>query len=374
MKIGILTLPLHINYGGILQAWALQTLLERMGHKIEVFGIKPESSYSNYALPLVWLVRLIRKIKGQNDVSIFYEIKKKRSQNRRFADIRRFVSEKINTKVIPGLNAIPENYYDAIVVGSDQIWRKEYINSLWRSSNTEEAFLSTFNSRHTERIAYAASFGINSWSFTKSETIKIREALSRFRAISVREISAVDLLESTTRTSAKFVLDPTMLLTPEDYIECLRICKESGNNKLVSYILDPNEETAKLISKIAATRNLENKEINLLHSSDKLLSIENWVESIANAEMVVTDSFHGCVFSIIFNKPLIFIVNESRGNARFASLITTFGIQQNCLENPTEYNSDKKYNLPNDIQSRLERLRSQSISWLTESLKQKHSK
>lgn len=370
MKIGILTLPLHINYGGILQAWALQTVLQRMGHDVEVFGIKPESSHSNYALPLVWFVRLIRRIKGQKAVSIFYEIKERKIQNRRFADIRRFVSERINTKVICGLNAIPENSYDTVVVGSDQIWRKEYINSLWRSSKSEEAFLSTFNNRNTGRIAYAASFGVDFWNFTENETIKIKEALSRFRAISVREISAIDLLKCETGASATFVLDPTMLLTPRDYIERLRICNKPENSKLVSYILDPNEETTKLISKIAATRDLENKEINLFNSCDKLLSIENWVESIANAEMVVTDSFHGCVFSIIFNKPLIFIINESRGNARFASLISTFGIQQNCLEKPTEYDSKKAYSLPNDIQSRLERLRSLSISWLTESLKQ----
>lgn len=373
MKIGILTLPLHTNYGGILQAWALQSVLTRMGHRVDVFGIKSESVHSNYALPLVWFVRLIRRIKGQNDVSIFYEIKERRIRNRRFADIRRFVSKRINTKVIRKLNAIPENYYDTIVVGSDQIWRKEYINSLWRSSNPEEAFLGAFNSQNTERIAYAPSFGIDSWNFTENETIKIQDALSRFRAISVREISAVDLLKCATGTSATFVLDPTMLLTPGDYIECLGICKKTENNKIVSYILDPNEETAKLISKIAATRGLENKEINLLHTCDKLLSIEKWVENIANAEIVVTDSFHGCVFGIIFNKPLIFIINESRGNARFASLISTFGIQQNCLENAIEYDSEKTYSLPNDIQSRLDRLRILSISWLTESLKQSHS-
>lgn len=368
MKIGILTLPLHTNYGGILQAWALQTVLERMGHTVDVFGIKSESSHSNYTLPLVWFVRLIRRIKGQNDISIFYEIKERGIQNRRFSDIRRFVSEKINTKVIPELNAIPENIYDIIVVGSDQIWRKEYISSGWRSNNPEDAFLSSFNCKKADRIAYAASFGIDSWNFTNSETIKIEEALSRFKAISVRETSAIDLLECATGTSATLVLDPTMLLTQEDYIECLGICKKSENNQLISYILDPNVETTKLISKIAVTRGLKHKEINLLHSSNKLLSIEEWVESIANAEIVITDSFHGCVFSIIFNKPLIFICNKSRGNARFASLISTFGINNNSLENITEYKVDSTYELPNDIQTKLEQLRLQSLSWLSEKL------
>lgn len=370
MKIGILTLPLHINYGGILQAWALQTVLTRMHHRVEVFGLNPKSSHSNYELPLVWLVRMIRRVQGTSNVPIFSEIKEQKYKKRRFGDIKRFISDKINTKIINGLNAIPESSYDLIIVGSDQIWRKEYIAAGWCSNNPAEAFLSALKHHGVDRIAYAASFGVESWNFSEAETVEIKTALSRFKNVSVRENSAVDLLDKSVGVSASFVLDPTMLLKPEDYIECFGIHKEPSKSKLVSYILDPNAESEQLISKIAVTRGLEKKEINLLHSCEKLISIEEWVKSIANAEIVVTDSFHGCVFSIIFNKPLIFICNESRGNARFASLISTFGIKKNCLESIADYDPEKTYCLPENIQSKLEQMRNHSISWLSESLKQ----
>lgn len=369
MKIGILTLPLHINYGGILQAWALQTVLSRMNHDVSVFGIRPESPHSYYTLPFVWLLRLIRRIQGVSNVPIFSEIKNRRVHNRLYGDIKTFISSRVNTKIIKGLNAIPENSYDAIVVGSDQIWRREYISYLWRSKNPAEAFLSSFNCRKADRIAYAASLGVDFWDFSDCDTINIKEALSRFKAVSLREISAGNVLEQATGISASFVIDPTMLLKSEDYVECLGLhVDETATHHLVSYILDSNSESERLISKIVTSRGLSHKELNLNKTGNRLLSVEEWVESIANAEMVITDSYHGCVFSIIFNKPLVFIYNEARGNARFASLIATFGIQNNCLESIDEYDSSKTYCLPENIHSKLDILRIQSMSWLSKSL------
>ena len=241
---------------------------------------------------------------------IFSEIKNRRVHNRLYGDIKTFISSRVNTKIIKGLNAIPENSYDAIVVGSDQIWRREYISYLWRSKNPAEAFLSSFNCRKADRIAYAASLGVDFWDFSDCDTINIKEALSRFKAVSLREISAGNVLEQATGISASFVIDPTMLLKSEDYVECLGLhVDETATHHLVSYILDSNSESERLISKIVTSRGLSHKELNLNKTGNRLLSVEEWVESIANAEMVIKDSYHGCVISIIFNKPLVFIYN-----------------------------------------------------------------
>ena len=165
-----------------------------------------------------------------------------------------------------------------------------------------------------------------------------------------------------------FVLDPTMLLTPDDYISRLGITKKGTKKEVVSYILDPSPETEKLISKVCEAKGLRRSELNRLNRDVARISVEEWVESIANAEIVVTDSFHGCVFSIIFNKPLIFTGNESRGNARFDSLISTFGIKDNCLSDIRDYDPAKSYFLPKEAQVNLEKMRIQSIAYLTDSL------
>ena len=109
-------------------------------------------------------------------------------------------------------------------------------------------------------------------------------------------------------------------------------------------------------------------EINTPDKNGSYISVEEWVRKIASTKMVVTDSFHGCVFSIIFRKPLIFIGNTSRGNARFDSLIRTFGLHKNMLSDISEFDPSFSYNLPEDIDARIEKLRNYSYSFIKNNL------
>lgn len=367
MKIGILTLPLHMNYGGILQAWALQTVLEHRGYKVEILG-KKATNHSAISWPFVWMVRFLRKIKGCRDIKVFYEVYESRRKTRVCSKINRFIKSRIHTRFIKGLESIPAKSYDAIVVGSDQIWRKPYINQLWQTQDVSLAWLAALPEDNLKRIAYAASLGIGHWDFSESETAQIKEAIRKFNAISVRETSATDILSTHIGCKADFVLDPTMLLRPEEYSELLSINSKNSTDTVVSYILDPSEFSGKLITEVVSSKRLRHKELNMLPDGSVLISVEEWVESIANARMVVTDSFHGCIFSLIFGKPLIFMYNESRGNARFDSLIATFKLGGNCISDLAQYNSKKSYDLPAETCSIINDLRDKSMGFLKNAL------
>lgn len=367
MKIGILTLPLHSNYGGVLQAWALQTVLKRMGHEVDVFGRKYYHRHSRPVMPLVWVYRLLLRFIGRK-VSIFDEIRVERAYNRRNARIQTFIRHNIHTRYVSTLSKILGLKYNAIVVGSDQIWRKDYIRHVWKSEDIPAAFLSNYQYTNTIKIAYAASLGIDNWDFTAEETEKIKTALATFKKLSVREKSAIEILKDSVGIKPALMIDPTMLITPDEYVEELGIEREE-KDLAVSYILDPSSDKTQLIREVTISRHINHKELNRKEEDIPAIGIEEWVESIANANIVITDSFHGCVFSLIFNKPLIFIKNEKRGNSRFDSLVSLFDLSANCLSESWQYNPSLPYTLPEKVMESITIMRENSFSFLKNALK-----
>ena len=181
--------------------------------------------------------------------------------------------------------------------------------------------------------------------FSPELTKQCGELLKKFDAVSVRELSGIDLCKKYFDVDAVQVIDPTMLLEKEDYSNLVETRKNRGN--LFCYVLDRSAEKQSIITYIANKSNLtpfENMpELEITPSNfyidiEKCVtpSVEDWISAFMEAEMVVTDSFHGCVFSIIFNKPFWVIGNKSRGMARFNTLLSQYGLQDrliNSLEN-----------------------------------------
>ena len=346
MKIGILTLPLHTNYGGILQAYALQTILERMGHEVHVIEkeIQPRSLHK-YKMPIVYGKRIIKNIMGKK-FPIFYEQKYNKEQPiiRQYTD--QFIEKYIHLIKYKEFNDIKESEYDAIVVGSDQIWRPKY----FRVDKIENAFLKFAENWNIKRMAYAASFGTNEWEYTTNQTSICGELLKRFDAVSVREDSGVKLCKEHFGVEAKHVLDPTMLLNKEDYIklfEANKTPKSQGN--LLCYFLDETNEKKELIKRIAEEKGLipfnvksKSDDINSPISERVQPPLEQWLRGFYDAEFVVTDSFHACVFSILFNKPFIVYGNRKRGLSRFESLLNIFGLKNLLIANISEYQNINK--------------------------------
>ena len=181
-------------------------------------------------------------------------------------------------------------------------------------------------------IAYAASIGTDTWEGTEEETRICSQLLQEFRAVSVREDSGVDICRQTLGTDATRMADPTLLLTTDDY--CHLIQQEETHSPaspyIASYVLDNSLGIEETIHAVALSRQHLVQTLNA-KKSELPISVPQWLRYIRDCECLITDSFHGCVFAIIFNKPFVCLGNESRGSARFDSLLRTFDLQNRLV-------------------------------------------
>jgi len=356
LKIGILTLPLGYNYGNLLQAYALQTILQRMGHDAKVLNHR--LGLSNRGL-------------RQRIVLAF-------SQH----NFRKFARKRINlTKEIKSSiqwNNI--NSFDVIIVGSDQVWRLDYVGE-----DIERYFLDFVNGESTKRISYAASFGIDSFVCTVKKKTVLANLLQRFDAVSVREFSGINICAKNFGVMAKQVIDPTLLLTAADYQNLIKNTP-SHKNQAISYILDIDENKEKCMDILIKEYGLNLKKVNSrlhfrdfikyysLHLKDYMVpSIEEWLIDFMSANLVITDSFHGMVFSILFKKTFFVIANQGRGLERISSLLQSLGLEDRLFLGFEElkYAIDNKqikiinYDI---VGEKLEILRKNSFAFLSQSL------
>ena len=339
MRIGIITLPLHTNYGGILQAYALQTVLERMGHEVCLIEEKRLLRLPLWKAPLSYGKRILMNLTG-HPFPIFYEQKVNRERPiiQQYTDY--FIHKYIKRRIVNSFSEIIETDFYAIVVGSDQIWRPKYFPQI------EHAYLDFTEGWNIRRIAYAASFGTDEWEYTDCLTENCSRLIKRFDAVSVREKLGVDLCRDHLNVKAIHVLDPTMLLDANDYIRLFKAAntpKSSGN--MLCYILDETPEKEVLINNIAKKTGLipfrvNSKVENYTAKLEERIQppVEQWLRGFHDAEFVITDSFHACVFSILFNKPFIVFGNASRGMSRFKSLLEIFGLTDRIIMGTAQCN------------------------------------
>lgn len=342
MKIGILTQPLHTNYGGILQAYALQTVLERMGHDVEVIA-PPQTPLllAWWKRPLSMAKRLaLRCLSGRKDIVIDVNACAKERYRRLIPSqkyTRQFIDAHIHLHMVERLQDIRPGDYEAIVVGSDQIWRKSY-SMLWKGQTYADVFLAFTEGWPIRRIAYAPSFGVDYIEAKGKEIEACRKAIARFDAVSVREESGVEICRQSLGVEAECVLDPTMLLRKKDYESLI---PDNGDAPrapfLLSYILDETEGKDALRRAIAERKGID---INITNKADNQKKgeparpqppVEDWLRAFAMADYVITDSFHACVFSILFHKQFTVVGNDERGNTRIKSLLRMLGLQDRMV-------------------------------------------
>lgn len=375
MRIGILTLPLHVNYGGILQAYALQTVLERMGHEVEVIAtplVKLKISWKRKILAYPKRI-LLKYLFQRKEVSVFYEKHINESNMLVQQNTQKFIQRYIHRHQVSSLLALKEQDFDAIVVGSDQVWRKVYFTN--SNEPLKNAFLQFAQRWKIRRVAYAPSFGTDDWEYSLQDTNVCAALIKYFDALSVREKSAVKLCSQYLGVDACHVLDPTMLLDARDYTELVEsnhTPHSKGN--MHCYILDRTPETNKLIDYIASehhlipffvgadTYNLEVSELERIQPP-----VERWLQAFREAEYIVTDSFHACVFSILYRKPFVVYGNKERGMARFHSLLSLFGLEDRLVTNIDDYKSlcDIDYDV---VYEKLNNMRKISFDFLAKAL------
>lgn len=338
MKIGILTQPLYTNYGGLLQCWALQHTLQMMGHetwvvqrmkKKHTFGKRLENMAKNIVRPLMGRPRMAWTTRTDDAAIQQYT--------------RPFIEHQIvpHTKPIYSTQELQADYvrqrYDAYVVGSDQVWRPRY------SPCQPDFFLDFLPAgSNVRRVAYAASFGTDEWEYPEPLTMQCRELAGRFDAISVRESGGIRLCEERLGVKATQVLDPTLLHEQRAYV---RLVEETGEaqspGNFFCYVLDRSEQKNALKQQVAEAMGLIPFEVMPQQAgqvpigtplSERVFPpVTRWLRAFMDAEYVLTDSFHGCVFSIIFNRPFVALGNAVRGQSRFLSLLEMFGLSNRLV-------------------------------------------
>ena len=261
------------------------------------------------------------------------------------------------------------------MAGSDQIWRPKYFG------NIEDAFLAFTSGWNVKRIAYAASFGTDQMEYSYTQLEECSALLKNFDAVSVREASAVAICDEWfDREDALHVLDPVMLLPPEHY---RTIAGQSSSRpcrgKVLSYILDPDHSKLSVLGRLTGWLGIDsydacipdrNRDIPL---KDRVVpSMPQWLSCFADAEFVVTDSFHGCVLAILLHKPFIALGNVSRGMSRIQSLLESFGLEDRIVQG-IDPDDDGEYFLSGidwtEADARLEAMREKSIGFLRAALK-----
>lgn len=369
MKIGIITQPLHTNYGGLLQNYALQQVLKRLGHEPITLD-QGNTSIPTWRIMASYVKTFLLKMMGKGgnrkypqrmseDMKIHI-----RQHTNRF--IEKYIAHTEPFRCAEEFRDYTVNHQlDALVVGSDQVWRPMYNQNVLRS------FLDFAKGLELKRLAYAASFGVDYWEFTQKQTLQAQDYIKTFDAVSVREHSGIDLCRKYLYCDAVHVLDPTLLLDKEDYIRLVENEKEQpAEGNLFTYILDDSPEKQAIIEKIATALSLTPFCSMPQSAADAFPPVTQWLRSFMDARFVVCDSFHGAVFSIIFNKPFLIIGNKERGMARFDSLLDTFELRNRMITDITGI--DSVMNTPVDWE-KVNRIRSErklkSIEFIKSNLK-----
>ena len=338
MKILILTQPLQVNYGGLLQAYALQQVLKRMGH--EVWTERRMASVRKSPFDVLKRQNIVRRMVGKRPV--YYPTREEWAAIARHMEA--FVEQYI-TVTPPVWSADKRELegmrFDAYVVGSDQVWRPRY------SPFLPNYFLDFVKTEDIKRIAYAASFGTDEWELTSDETVECGKLLQRFDAVSVREDSGVVLCRKYFGVDAVRMPDPTLLLTHEDYEAIVEYeQKQHKPDCLLVYMLDKSQEKLAVVRQVARYLQLPINEVmpreNFSEVGKRQLadcvypSVGDWLCGFQDAAFVVTDSFHGTVFSLLFNKPFIVMGNVQRGMSRFRFLLGTLGLENRMVSSSAD--------------------------------------
>lgn len=312
-KIGVLTFqfPINRNFGGILQAYACYNMLKKENKDVKLIDFTPfKISFKN---------EVMLRITGDG----FKKFSKK------FLKITQKCS---NENELKSLN----NDFSIFIVGSDQVWRAK-----WWSNNVSKYFFDFVDDDKT-KIAYAASFGVDFWEGDKALTEKIKPLAQRFDYVSVREESGIKICKDTFEIDAVCVLDPTLMIDKKDYQPILDDWKDDSHKKkkyIAHMLLD---DTVELREESENIGKYLKAEINHIKGKDRKIlgktitfynKVSQWLTYIKDAELVITDSFHCTVFSLIFNKKFLVVANPERGTARLENLLGIVGLKDRFFTN-----------------------------------------
>lgn len=333
MKIALVIFRIHPSHGCILQTYALYNTLKSLGHDVKIIDKQQRITIQEWIQRTKGLA--ISKVRGGYKGPVFYcGIEPKGLMKRLNPFVEKYLGEDLyRIYDFKDLVGIVLKGYEAFIVGSDQVWRPKYVP---RVTYYYLDFLP--DDCTAKRIAYAPSFGTDKWEYNEIQHEQCKRLIKRFNAVSVREDSGVSMCKEFFGVEAKKVLDPTMLLTKNDY-EIILDKRSLNKEKILSYyFLDETSEKMTYMEGICKKLKLQGQRINTKTENGKAKlneriapSMEEWLGGFAKSEFVVVDSFHAMVFAILFNTPFIVVANAARGTARFSSLLSKLGLENRLI-------------------------------------------
>lgn len=334
-KVGIVTIIDNNNYGNRLQNYAMQLLLADYGFNTETIRFSSNSFYEDVIekmkirmlhVPLVVSLRnFIRKDKYLCD-TVTEKIKQRKIRSfKRFN--KQFIIFHKRCIRVSKIHRRLNDYFDYFVVGSDQIWNPNY-------SFSEFVTYLRF-ADDNKRIAVAPSFGVDKIPIQKENCI--REYLLEFRYVSVREESGRRIVESLTGNNCDVIMDPTLIVSPEVWKKLIHnVSNKLPKQYVLTYFLGKvSEARMRLIQEFARKQNMKVINMNNLDETEYYCwGPEMFVKTINDCNYFFTDSFHGCVFSIIFHKQFfVFHREDSQANmfGRIETLLDIVGLQNRII-------------------------------------------
>jgi len=374
MKIALVTFPFVPSHGSILQTYAIYTKLKEMGHDVTILNrIKPDPSLS--ILMRRTLFNLKNKIIGVYRGPVFY---RGNSPKVIMKNLTPFIDSYFGEDVVTVFSKqeahafVMSHAFDAFIVGSDQVWRPKFVPDVFHY------YLDFLPKTSTaKRIAFCPSFGTDEWEYSIEQTIKCKNLLSNFNAVAVREKGGVSLCANYLNRDVAHLFDPTILYPASVYFDLFVKKQESEIDIASIYYLDYNSGKTTIVDKVCERLNLKASYINNriqdynARINERIApSLSAWMSGFFNSRFIITDSFHATLFALYFNKPFITVINESRGTARFHSLMEELSLQER-LVSTTEAVTDELIDSHIDwtrINRVLEQQRAESIKFLTNSL------
>ena len=319
-RVGILTWHYYQNFGSALQCFALQTILESLGLKVKVI---------NYRNPKFGSVDM-RKEYFCYILAPILQFFSKRFMLANLTFRKKYIKE---TRLVLTNEEICElsKHFDAVVFGSDQIWAPNLLNTVYLGEPIDVT---------VRKISYAASIGLNA---IPDNLIPVYEQLlSDFHAVGIREIEGKELLKSKCCIDSNVVLDPTLMVDVSTYLKMQRRVKGIQTPYLFCYFLNKNHQYRETVQKYASEHNLQ-----IVGVSDKVddgdwmtrltgLGADHFLWLINHADTIMTDSYHGSIFSLLFHKNLLIFQrfaedNPICQNSRIRQLQTYFNLKQRVI-------------------------------------------
>lgn len=337
MKIGIITIHNSPNYGANLQAFALWKYLEMQGHDVEIIDLYrpfqkeyvPSKKYKPYARSMSCksiILSLLRKINSRNKVQRTFS-------EEAFQKIRTFNSMIRLSKPYKGIDELYADppKYDLYVSGSDQLWNPTQSYCL-------EPYFLTFAPQGSKKISFATSIGVTS--LTENVKRDFKKWLNSYEVISVREKQGKDLLESFLDREVYQVADPTFLLEPQLW-KSLAVYPSIEQPYVMLFALQHNQELFNYVQKIAKECGKQLLYLCQVVESEAFenctivnnAGIEEFLGYIANAELLITESFHGTVFSLLMGTRnfYAYISDKNIRGSRIEDLLSPFGLSDHIL-------------------------------------------